>query len=622
MFSREIGSAATLLLCLASTASQAVTLPKTRTRADVATTAQPLTARALVRVADIGPIYPEPGQHVFSLSPDGTKAALQVRQADPDTNEYRFQVVVIDISGRASPIIIDQGGEFIRQIVDGVGGATVATGYAAAIPINWSHDGKWVYFLKKTQGKTQIWRASVDGSGSKAFTAEANDVESFVVSSDDLRIVYSTHWSNPVQDRSRQDEARRGFRYDFRFIPLFASGPEAFSTKTVVIKSLDIRTGDTRRASESDLGSFQAYSRHAVAAPSATSIQGRTAMIVSGDASVRGRPQEITVENAGHRTVRCLASACEGAIAIWWTSDGKRVRYIRRGGWGESETSIYEWTPGTERPRRLYSTSDLLIDCQRIGENILCAREQSSMPRHIVALNPATGVARLVYDPNPDFARFTVGRVQRLHWRNAFEIETFGDFVYPVNYKAGHSYPLIVVQYTSRGFLRGGVGDEFPIQAFANRGYAVLSVQRPDARGLIADATTMGEFEHGLMVDFKDRRSVLSSIEIMVKTLIDHGIVDSQKVGITGLSDGSSTVQFAAINSRLFKAASVSGCCWDQFQDAIVGPSAAQAFHEIGWPKLVDYDSAFWSRMLLIPREAAPSFRNEAAPLFRELLAP
>jgi hypothetical protein len=27
-------------------------------------------------------------------------------------------------------------------------------------------------------------------------------------------------------------------------------------------------------------------------------------------------------------------------------------------------------------------------------------------------------------------------------------------------------------------------------------------------------------------------------------------------------------------------------------------------------------------QFLLIPREAAPSFRNEAAPLFRELLAP
>ena len=42
---------------------------------------------------------------------------------------------------------------------------------------------------------------------------------------------------------------------------------------------------------------------------------------------------------------------------------------------------------------------------------------------------------------------------------------------------------MVVVQYDTRGFLRGGTGDEYPIQAFANRGYAVLSFRRPQAVG-------------------------------------------------------------------------------------------------------------------------------------------
>src|SRR3546814_7367490 len=41
------------------------------------------------------------------------------------------------------------------------------------------------------------------------------------------------------------------------------------------------------------------------------------------------------------------------------------------------------------------------------------------------------------------------------------------------------SYPLVVVQYDTRGFLRGGTGDEYPIQALAASGFAVLSVSRP-----------------------------------------------------------------------------------------------------------------------------------------------
>jgi hypothetical protein len=149
---------------------------------------------------------------------------------------------------------------------------------------------------------------------------------------------------------------------------------------------------------------------------------------------------------------------------------------------------------------------------------------------------------------------------------------------------------LIVVQYISRGFLRGGVGDEFPIQAFANRGYAVLSVQRPDASLLQRGPSSNGVRDDKAIEKLKDRRSVLSSIENAVHSLIERGVANPLEIGITGLSDGSSTVQFALINSSMFKAASVSGCCWDPYQDAIVGPRAAKAYHESGWPELINYD--------------------------------
>src|SRR3546814_1766135 len=87
------------------------------------------------------------------------------------------------------------------------------------------------------------------------------------------------------------------------------------------------------------------------------------------------------------------------------------------------------------------------------------------------------------------------------------------------------------------------------------------------------------ELERRLLTKYRDRRNVLSSIEQAARSLIQRGIVDPERVGITGLSDGSSTVQFAAINSRMFKAGSATGCCWDPFQDAFLGPETARAFH-------------------------------------------
>src|SRR3546814_3673442 len=72
-----------------------------------------------------------------------------------------------------------------------------------------------------------------------------------------------------------------------------------------------------------------------------------------------------------------------------------------------------------------------------------------------------------------------MGRAQRIMLKSSVGIQAFGDLVYPADYRAGQRYPLIVVQYESRGFLRGGTGDEFPIQAFASNGFSVLSIQRP-----------------------------------------------------------------------------------------------------------------------------------------------
>lgn len=49
----------------------------------------------------------------------------------------------------------------------------------------------------------------------------------------------------------------------------------------------------------------------------------------------------------------------------------------------------------------------------------------------------------------------------------------------PLDYEPGKRHPLIVTTYRSGGFLRGAVGDEFPIQLFAARGFAVLDFDAP-----------------------------------------------------------------------------------------------------------------------------------------------
>lgn len=104
--------------------------------------------------------------------------------------------------------------------------------------------------------------------------------------------------------------------------------------------------------------------------------------------------------------------------------------------------------------------------------------------------------------------------------------------------------------------------------------------------------------------DFADRRSVLEAIEDPVRIAIARGIADPARIGITGLSDGSSTVGFALLHSTLFSAYAMSSCCWDTNLAMRVGPSAARIFYDMGYPRTVDDSptaTAFWKGIAFTP---------------------
>jgi dipeptidyl aminopeptidase/acylaminoacyl peptidase len=215
------------------------------------------------------------------------------------------------------------------------------------------------------------------------------------------------------------------------------------------------------------------------------------------------------------------------------------------------------------------------------------------------------GHLRTLFDPNPEFASLRLGAVERLKWRNDRGIETFGDLVLPVDHKRGERHPLVIVQYDTRGFLRGGTGDEYPIQLFAAHGLAVLSVQRPRPVGYLYANRDSVELEQNNQRDWADRKSVLSSLERGIAIAAAKGSVDPTRVGITGLSDGTANVQYALINSHLFKAASVSS----SFEGMgtlipLAGPAGEDNYVKWGYPRQSAQNPEFW-RCYSLARNAA-----------------
>jgi dipeptidyl aminopeptidase/acylaminoacyl peptidase len=567
----------------------------------VAAGTRPLVPEDLVRLRDIGPPDAESfSAPFFAISPDGRQVAFQLRRADPDHNAYCLAMVLLDLAPGARPRIVDEGGNLILLKIDASGTADFPTGLPDVISPRWSPDGRWIAFLKREGGTTQVWRAEADGSASSALTHSADDVVDFRIGPGGTTILFATRPALRRAKEAIEREGLSGYHYDDRWAPVDGNHPFPRPPIPREVEVLDLASGRVRAAEPAEAAPLTGSTTLIATAGAPASGPGGARTWVSATTLTGGAAAgALHALMPDGRIATCARTACEGASRPWALPGGGSVRFFRREGWAAASTAIYQWDLRSGSVRRLYRTDDVLAGCVPDGETLVCLREASLQPRRLERLDPATGKRQLLFDPNPEFAHLELGGVRRLHWRSAFGIEAIGDLVLPVGYRRGRHYPMVVVQYQTRGFLRGGTGDEYPIQAFANRGYAVLSVQRPIAIAIVRGARSFHDGDRINLKGFADDRSVFSSLQTGVRIALAQGIADPSRVGITGLSNGATTVVWALLHSSLFSAAAMSSCCFDTTLAMRVGPASAREYRADGYPGLLERNSSFWNDLSL-----------------------
>jgi dipeptidyl aminopeptidase/acylaminoacyl peptidase len=553
----------------------------------------------LARLRDIGPAEPEYyAEPFFTLSPDRRWLAFQLRQGDPSRNVYCLAMVILDLSGKERPRIIDEGGDVLLFTLDFRGIADFPMGYMRVVSPRWSGDGKWIAFLKRSGGTTQVWRAFADGSGSAPLTHSDVDVVDFRIGPDGSSIVYATRPDIARQERDIEREGLNGWHYDDRFVPWLSKRPLPEAPVPRQVQVLDPASGTVRAATSREAAMVSVDRQIIANAGAAPAIAGEGLEISATDLTGGAQVGSFHARAGNGMVVTCTAPACHGAMKPWWMPGRTHARFFRSEGGANASTAIYDWDLRSGAVRRLYLTDDVLSSCAPDATSLICRIDSSLEPGRLVRLDPASGNRELLFDPNPEFAHLTLGQAERLHWRNRFGSETIADLVLPVGYHKGQKYPMVVVQYDTRGFLRGGTDDEYPIQAFANRGYAVLSFKSP----ALSSAMRSRDYEQvgrKNLEHFANRRNIEASLEGGVKLAIERGVADARRIGITGLSDGSSTVEWALIHSRLFSAAATSTCCWDPTFISTAGPSAARHFLGEGYPGVLGRDDPFWKQVAL-----------------------
>lgn len=565
-----------------------------------------VTADDLVRLRDFGSAdgsvtnMPAP----FAVSPDGSEAAFVLSRADPQSNRYCRALVVVTLppaggsgQGRAKgptttlPRIVDRGGDYITDTV-GAYDKRIENGYPAVSTPRWSPGGSSIAYLRRDDdrdsGKVQVWVARADGRGAHAITHEDADVEALAWSKDGNRVIYQVRAGTAEAERALAQEGRSGWLYDGRFWPSARLVPfvslQPLETLSIASDGSDMRQAD---ADEQSLVGMLDAVDHGV---SSVSADGRSASIARTAENPYG-PNALKVTSAGPDKdavppVVCSAPACRGGLSgVWWLPGGEGLVFLRREGWDKGRTAFYHWAgKAGSAPVRLWTSEDVFLGCTAFQSRLLCSRENATTPRRVTLIDMQTGKVSDVFDPNPEFAKISLGKVERLYWRNNLGLEVRGDLVLPPDYRKGTRLPLVVVQYNSNGFLRGGTGDEYPIHALAAKGIAVLSIERPaPVVSLHPEVKTPDQMLSVFHKDWAERKSMQSAIEVGVKAAIDRGIADPQRLGITGLSDGSSAVRFALINSNLFKVASISTCCVDENALIYNGPAVQRQFEAMGY---------------------------------------
>ncbi len=579
----------------------------------------------LVGLRDFGPLAgPADVPPPFALSPDGRSVALELRQADPASNRYRLSLMLVQTDGTA-PTLLASGGDLIRDNAANRQMGDFPRGSPRTTAPAWSPDGTRIAWLRRFGGRTDIWTVGHDGRDARQITRGGDDVQSLAWSSDGRAIVFATQPAIREAWTRIAAEGLGGWSYDARFWPVAADHPWPTAPFPLSVETVDLASDTVRAATPSERARLDpAPGLPPGAIIGAAAPEGSVAWTAASDAASLVAVARLHVRAAG-RDWPIPAMLAGRTVGLWWTEQGRTLLALRQDGVETGDRlTLVRWTIG-RHPRVILSTPDLLQGCAVVRDHdMICAREGSLFPRRLDRIDGKNGETATIYDPNPAFQKFSLGPATRLIWRNGFGRSSFGDLVLPPGRRPGERHPLIVVQYSTRGFLRGGTGDEYPIQLFAAHGFAVLSFERPPD---VAEDNRPHDGAEWERINFKgwaDRRNVQSSLEAGVRLAVDSGAVDPNRVGITGLSEGATTAVWALMHSHLFKAASLSGCCASPEDFSDIGPVYADEIASYGYPRRGSDSGGFWKAYSMAEDSTRipPLLLQLASTEFREALAP
>lgn len=495
----------------------------------------------------------------IAVSPDGRQVVFRIERASVAANGFDLGWYRVPADGSAPPRRIADAGEGERR-----------DGELVSEPPVWTPDGRAILFRKVASGEVQIWRAAVDGSKSEALTRDAANVRRFALSATPDKVVYALGAPRDAISRAEQREYDEGVLIDtsvdparplyrgaliegrkatdrlsgrwFSFGTLLAATPSTY-------RIIDLATLAGRNASAEEAALVaDAGPPPAIGAGRAVTAEAKSADW-RGDAFVvaDGSASRLALRRPDGTSIACNRPDCRRRIGkIAW--QGKRDGIVFVTTDAAAEQTLYLWTPASGDVRRVSERGGRWNGgrdergCAITDTAAYCILARANDPPRLVRVDFATRAVSTLADPNRALAHPGALRFTPMQWKGASGQVFTGQLLLPAGVQ--RALPLFVTYYLCDGFLRGGVGDEFPLRQLGKAGIAVLCINR------VPTSSDLGD-------QLEQYRLGQEGVAAAIAELAGRGIVDASRVGMGGVSFGGETTMWTAQNSDMLAAISI-----------------------------------------------------------------
>lgn len=279
-----------------------------------------------------------------------------------------------------------------------------------------------------------------------------------------------------------------------------------------------------------------------------------------------------------------------GLIAL--LADGVKNRLVRYKRSGDG------WRFKDLKSERAANIEDMVVSPD--GKTIVFSHSSGTSPSQVFAAQidgNRLAKERQLTDLNPQFAEKNKGRTEIVQWKGARGDMVDGIILYPLNWQEGKRYPLILDIHggpTSRDRDRWREDWHDPGILFRQKGAFVLQLNYHGSTGYGLEWVTSNSDGKYYDLAFED-------IEAGVDYLIERGLVDPERLGSAGWSNGGILTAELITRTRRYKAVSIGAADVEWFSD---------------WAN-VDFGAAFDNYYFGATPFENPQLYMELSPFFR-----